>query len=126
MNVVDSSGWLEYFVDGSNAGFFEAPIVNEEQLIVPTICIYEVFKRTLQQVNEDEALNIAGQMSVGNMVELTREIALNAARISAETKLAIADSIIYATARAHNATLWTQDEHFKTMPGVQYIEKKAG
>lgn len=124
MNVVDSSGWLEYFGERKNAAFFVPPIEKTDQLIVPTICIYEVFKRLSSLVSEDEALRVVGVMSLGQVVELNRQLALNAAKISREFKLALADSIILATARHNNATLWTQDEHFKDMDGVKYIEKK--
>jgi predicted nucleic acid-binding protein len=124
MNVVDSSGWLEYFADEENASFFARPIRDLERLIVPTICIYEVFKRLLAERDEDSALLSVGLMSHGREVELSRNIAIDAAQISRELKLAMADSIILATARAHNATLWTQDEHFKGIEGVKYIEKK--
>lgn len=124
MNVVDSSGWLEYFGEGNNAVFFAPPIEKTDQLIVPTVCIYEVFKRLSNLVSEDEALRAVGVMSLGQVVELNRQLALNAAKISREYKLALADSIILATARHHNATLWTQDEHFKDMDDVKYIEKK--
>jgi predicted nucleic acid-binding protein len=124
MNVVDSSGWIEYFAQGENINFFVAPIQDIERLIVPTICIYEVFKRLLAERDEDSALLAVGIMSHGREVELDRNLALEAAQISRELKLAMADSIILATARAYNATLWTQDEHFKGLPDVQYIEKK--
>ncbi len=124
MNVVDSSGWLEYFGEGKNVGFFVSPIEKTDQLIVPTICIYEVFKRLSSLVSEDEALRAVGVMSLGQVVEFNRQLALNAAKISCEFKLALADSIILATARANDATLWTQDEHFKDLNGVKYIEKK--
>lgn len=124
MNVVDSSGWIEYFTEGGNADFFTPPIRDVDKLIVPTICIYEVFKRLLAERDEDSALLSVGLMSHGREVELDRNIAIDAAQISRELKLAMADSIILATARAHNATLWTQDEHFKDIDGVKYIEKK--
>ena len=124
MNVVDSSGWLEYFGEGKNAGFFAPPIERTDQLIVPTICIYEVFKRLSNLVSEDEALRAAGVMSLGQVVDLNRQLALNAAKVSREYKLALADSLILATARMHAATLWTQDEHFKGFENVKYIEKK--
>lgn len=124
MNVVDSSGWIEYFVDGKNAAFFEPVIFASDQLLVPVICVYEVFKRLLLERDEDEALRAIGFMSVGTELSLNRNIAISAAQISLEHKLAMADSIIYATAQAHDATLWTQDEHFDGLPGVQYIEKK--
>ncbi|MEP0805103.1 MAG: type II toxin-antitoxin system VapC family toxin [Chloroflexota bacterium] len=124
MNVVDSSGWLEYFTEGANAGFFAAPIQKTEQLLVPSVCIYEVFKRLLVERDEDAALLAVGLMSHGREIELNRNIAIEAAHISRSLKLAMADSIILATARLHNATLWTQDEHFKNIEGVQFIEKK--
>ncbi len=125
MNVVDSSGWIEYFVNGRNANFFNSPIRDTDNLLVPTICLYEVFKRILLELGEDEALQVTGIMSLGTIVELNRDIAIHAANISLELKLAMADSIILATARVNNATLWTQDEHFKGLEGVKYIEKKA-
>lgn len=124
MNVVDSSGWIEYFTHGENAEFFIPPVRDLERLIVPTICIYEVFKRLLAERDEESALLAVGLMSHGREVELDRNIAIEAAQISRERKLAMADSIILATAQAQNATLWTQDEHFKGMEGVKYIVKK--
>lgn len=125
MNLVDSSGWIEYFSEGGNADFFTPPIRAVDTLIVPTICIYEVFKRLLVERDEDSALLSVGLMSHGREVALDRNIAIDAAQISRELKLAMADSIILATARANNATLWTQDAHFKGMDGVKYIEKKG-
>lgn len=124
MNVVDSSGWIEYFVNGKNAGFFNSAIRDTDNLLIPTICLYEVFKRILLELGEDEALQVTGIMSLGTVVELNRDIAIHAANISLELKLAMADSIILATARANNATLWTQDEHFKGLDGVKYVTKK--
>jgi toxin FitB len=124
MNVVDSSGWIEYFSEGKNADFFTPPIRDVGKLIVPTICIYEVFNRLLAECDEDSALLSVGLMSHGREVGLDRTIAIDAAQISRELKLAIADSIILATARTYNATLWTQHDHFKSIKGVKYIEKK--
>ena len=124
MNIVDSSGWIEYVTDSNNATFFQAPITHSEELLVPTICLYEVFKRVLRALGEERALDAMGVMSLGTIIDLDRQIAIGAAQISNELKLAMADSIILATARAHDATLWTQDEHFKDMERVKYIEKK--
>lgn len=124
MNVVDSSGWLEYFSDGLNSEFFAAPIQDQAQLVVPSICLYEVFKRVRSQLGEERALDAVGSMSVGEVVDLDRQIAIEAALISSDLKLAMADSIILATTRAYQATLWTQDIHFKYIEGVRYIEKK--
>jgi len=124
MNVVDSSGWLEYFGEGKNANFFSHAIEDVENLIVPTICMFEVFKRMMFLRDEKEALRAIGVMSLGTTTELNRQLAINAAKISREHKLALADSVILATAQADNATLWTQDEHFKNIENVRYIEKK--
>jgi predicted nucleic acid-binding protein len=124
MNIVDSSGWIEYFDDGVNAVFFTAPIRDVENLLVPVICVYEVFKRMSLKRDEEDALRAIGFMSLGMETSLSREIAVSAAQISLELKLAMADSLILATARAYEATLWTQDEHFKDIPGVKFITKK--
>ena len=124
MNVIDSSGWLEYFISGKNASFFAPAIQDVANLVVPTISIFEVFKRTLIEKGRTDALEAIAIMYDGKVVDLDREIALIAADLSIELKLPMADSIILATARARNATLWTQDEHFKGIEGVKYIEKK--
>jgi len=124
MNVVDSSGWLEYFADGSNADFFAPAITDEPNLVVPTICMFEVFKRLSLQRGKEAALQAMGMLYRGQLAALSDEIALQAALLSMEYKLPLADSAILSTARAYQATLWTQDEHFKDLPGVEYIEKK--
>jgi len=123
MNIVDSSGWLEYFADKENAAFFAPAIEDIENLLVPTICIYEVFKRLIGQRGENTALVNIGDMHQGQIIDLTAPIAIQAAKISTDLKLAMADSILLATSRANNATLWTQDADFKDIEGVEYIEK---
>jgi predicted nucleic acid-binding protein len=123
MNVIDSSAWLEYLTDDKNADFFASPIHDLANLTTPTICIYEVFKRVLNTAGEKQAIGAISLMSQGQIVDLNREIAIEAARLSGKYKLSMADSIILATARAHDATLWTQDAHFKDIAGVRYIEK---
>ncbi|MFN3333156.1 MAG: type II toxin-antitoxin system VapC family toxin [Caldilinea sp.] len=125
MNVVDSSGWLEYFADGPNADIF-APIIEDiETLVTPTVSIYEVFKRVLQQRNEHEALQAVAVMLRTTVVELDTQLALAAARISAQLQIPMADSFILATARTHSATLWTQDAHFASIQGVRYIPAQS-
>jgi predicted nucleic acid-binding protein len=123
VNVVDSSGWLSYFANDENANQFAPVIQATDTLIVPTICMYEVFKRLLAQRGEEAALQAVGIMSLGTSADLTQEIAINAAQISSDHKLAMADSIILATARANKATLWTQDADFERIAGVRYIAK---
>lgn len=123
MNVIDSSGWLEYFTDGENAAFFAPAIENPENILVPTISLFEVFKRVLVDRSRDDALEAVALMKEGRVVELDDNLALLAAELSHELKLPLADSIILATARECNATLWTQDAHFKNLDDVKYIEK---
>jgi toxin FitB len=123
MNVIDSSGWLEYFISGKNANFFAAVIEDTTNVIVPTISIFEVFKRILIEKNRDDALEAVAVMYDCKIIDLDREIALVAAELSYELKLPMADSFILATARTYDAKLWTQDEHFKELPGVKYIKK---
>ncbi len=125
MNVVDSSGWLEYLADGANAGFFASALETARDLIVPSISVYEVFKRVLQQRGENAALQAAALMQQGHVVELTVPLALAAAQLSVERSLPMADSIMLATARAFNATLWTQDSDFASIDGVKYVVKKS-
>ena len=122
MNVIDSSGWLEYFANGRNADFFAPAILDTDELVVPAISIYEVFKRILRDRSERDSLSMIAIMSRGLIIPLDMEISLNAAELSIELKLPMADSIILATARAHNAVLWTQDSDFRGLEGVEYIE----
>lgn len=120
MNVVDSSGWLEYFADGPNAAFFAGAVEATDELIVPTINLYEVFKRVLQQRGENDALEAAALIMQGEVIPLDATLALSAAKLSADLRLPMADSVILATARAEGAVLWTQDAHFSSLEGVRY------
>lgn len=124
MNLVDSCGWLEYFADGPNTKFFAAPLEDIGNLVVPTICILEVFKRILQQRGEDAALQAAAVMQQGHVVDLNTSIALAAAKSSFKFDLPLAGGVILATAQMYIATIWTQDADFKDSEGVKYIEKR--
>ena len=124
MNVVDSSAWLEYFANGPNAGTFAHAIEDIDKLIVPSICITEVFKRVLQQRNEETALQAAALMQQGEVIPLDATLAMNAGKLGHENKLPLADSIVLATARARQATLWTQDSDFANLDGVRFIPKQ--
>jgi len=121
MNVVDSFGWLEFFADGPNAGFFAPAIQRVSELIVPTVSLYEVFKRVLQQRDESQALQAVALMEQGAVVDLNASLALAAAKLSSDLKLPMADSIMLATARAFDATLWSQDSDFEGMDGVRHV-----
>jgi toxin FitB len=124
MNILDSSGWLEYFIDGPNADAFAEPLKSIEELVVPTICLYEVFKVVLRESGEDNALQAIALMKQGKIVDLTQEIAVMAAKISHEQKLPMADSIILSTAMRYGSIIWTQDINFKGKPSVRYFPSR--
>ena len=126
MNVVDSSGWLEYLADGANAAFFAPAIEQTTELLVPTLSIFEVFKSVLQQRDESQALQAIALMHRGHVVDLTAPLALDAARLSRSIGLPMADSIMLATARAHGASFWTQDADFKDLPDVRFRQARQG
>jgi len=125
MNLVDSSGWLEYFADGPNASFFARPLEDLSRVVVPAICLLEVFKRILQQRSEDAALQAVSVIQQGHVIPLDTELALNAAKLGHILKLPLADSVILAMARKYEATIWTQDEHFKGIARVRYARRSA-
>ncbi len=118
-NVVDSSAWLEYLAGSPKASQFAAAIEDVGNLVGPVITIYEVFKKVLRERGEGDALQVASLMQSGEVVDLDLPLAMDAAHL----KLPFADSIIYATAMSRGATLWTQDDHFKDLPGVRYFPK---
>ena len=123
MNVVDSSAWLEYFANGPNVDFFAPAVEKTSQLIVPTLSLYEVFKRVLQQRGEGDALQAVAVMVQATVVDLDMDVALSAAKLSIDLKLPMADSVMLATARRYGAVFWTQDTHFDGVQGVQYKKR---
>jgi predicted nucleic acid-binding protein len=124
LNVIDSSAWLAYFADEPGADRFAAAIEDPAHSVVPAVCLYEVFKVILRERSEDDALQAAAVMQQGRVVPLDAELALAAAATSLEHRLPLADSVVYATARAVDAVIWTQDEHFVALPDVQYFPKR--
>lgn len=122
MNLVDTSGWLEYFFDGPNASYFSEPIEDIAHLIVPVVCLYEVFKKVNQVADKAKALQAIAQMKQGRIIELNEEMALHAALVSLQNKLPMADSFIYAVGQLEGAVIWTQDIDFNGLPGVSYKE----
>lgn len=121
MILVDSCGWLEYLADGPNAGAYAKAIERLPEVLVPTICILEVFKKVLQARGEGPALEVAALMQQARVVDLDTSIAMNAAKLGSDLGLPVAGSVILATARAHDAVVLTQDTHFKGLPGVRFI-----
>jgi predicted nucleic acid-binding protein len=122
LNLVDSSGWLEYFADGKNAKFYIQAIENTEELIVSTINLYELYKKVLIERGENSALQAVALMQQAKVVSVTSSIAIMAAKLSCELKIPMADSLIYATARMYDAVVWTQDSDFKDLEKVNFIE----
>lgn len=120
-NAVDSSAWLEYFADSEQASRVAPAIEDSANLLVPVITLFEVFKKVLRERGENDVLQIASMMQTGRMVDLDSSLAMEAAR----HPLPLADSLIYATAMRFNATLWTQDEHFKDLPRVRFFAKNV-
>lgn len=125
MNIVDTSGWLEYFSDGPNADKFLTPLQDSSSLIVPVITIYEVFKIVLRESSENEALQAIAAMEKGKVIELTTGIAMTASKLSLKYNLPMADSLILSTAQLYNCTIWTQDSDFKGIPVVNFFQKIA-
>ena len=124
MNVVDSSGWIEFLGGGANADFFARAVSDAPRLVVPAICVFEVCRWMRRELGEHRALDAMALMQQGRIVDLDATLAMSAARLSLELKLPMADSIILATARASEATLWTQDDDFEGLDDVKYIAKK--
>ena len=123
MNVVDTSAWLEFFAGTERARHFEDAILSRDSLLVPVISIYEVFKIVSRQRAETVALQAIAAMQQGQVVPVTTELALEAAQLSLEFSLPMADSLILATARSFAADIWTQDADFEGLPGVHFFPK---
>lgn len=124
MNLVDSSGWLEFFSNGKQAHLFAPIIQNSDELIISVINKYEVYKKLCLEFDSKQAANSMGAMYLGRLVEVTEEIALTASELSIEYHLPMADSLLLATAKTEEAVFWTLDSHFKDIPGVKYFEKE--
>ncbi len=123
MNVVDSSAWLEYLADTPNAKIYADPVEQTSSLIVPTVVIYETYKRLRQQRGDAVAMDGLVAMREGKVVDLDASLAIDAANLSSSLHLSMADSIILATARRYDATVWTQDQHFAGLPDAHYFPK---
>jgi predicted nucleic acid-binding protein len=123
MNIIDSSLWLEYFAGTLRNRGIVGMIEDPSSQYVPSICIYEVFKRILVDKNESDALACASFMQNAVVISVTPQVAMLAARLGKEHMLPMADSIIYATSKIHNAEIYTQDKHFESLDNVHYFPK---
>lgn len=118
--VVDSSAWLEYLADGPNAEEFAPAIEAIDRLVVPTVVITEVLRRLDAQGRRAVIPDVLAHMRQGQLVPLDDQLAVAAAVVGRQHGLPLADSIIYATALTVTGTVWTQDEDFRKLPGVEY------
>jgi predicted nucleic acid-binding protein len=125
LNVVDSSAFLEYLLDSPASEVFAPVIEDTAQLVVPAIVIYEVTRRLRTVAGEAQADHAWTELTRARVAPLDADLAYAAALLGTQHQLAMADALIYATARQHGATLWTQDAHFKDLPGVRYFPKIA-
>ena len=123
MNIVDSSCWIEYLMDTEISVDVASVIENTGELIVPTITLYEVFKKLLAEKGEEYALDVVSYKQTGKVVELNAGLSLTAAQISRKHKLPMADSIVYATSLHYSAVIFTCDKHFKDIPDIRYFPK---
>lgn len=124
MNVVDSSGWIEYLSGGPNTAFFRPAIEDTEALLVPSVGLFEVYRHMLRHLGREEALRVVAAMQSGTVIDLDDRLALEAAELSVETKLPLADSIMLAAARSRGADFWTQDSDFDGLEGVKYRARR--
>ncbi len=123
MIVLDSSGWIEYFAGGPLAPAYRQYILNPSEILTPTICIYEVYKRMRRERGEDAADIALAKMLQTTVVPLSDSLAFKAADTSLTTKLAMADAIIYTTAQSYGVQLVTSDPDFQNLPDVLYLPK---
>ena len=125
MNVVDSSGWIEYLQDTHRADLFAAAIEDRAHLLVPTIALFEVHRILSRSLPADLVNRCLDVMRLGRVLDLTDVRALAASNIAARHKLAMADAAMYSTALEFSATFWTQDVDYQGLPGVRYQAKPA-
>jgi len=125
MNVVDSSGWIEFFRAGANGPVFKPVIEDRNRLLVPTISLFEVHRVLSRSLPADLVNRCLDVMRLGRVLDLTDVRALAASNIAARHKLAMADAAMYSTALEFGATFWTQDVDYQGLPGVRYQAKPA-
>ncbi len=123
MIIVDSCGWLEWFSDGVLAQKYQKYLENKNELLVPTIVLYEVYKILKREVGEEKALLAFGHMKISEVIHFDENLALQAADISLLHNLAMADAIVYAASLENNCRLITSDGDLKSLPQVTFISK---
>jgi predicted nucleic acid-binding protein len=124
MFVIDYCGWLEWFTDGSLADKYEPYLADQERILMPAIVLYEVYKVLKREVGEEKALLAAGYMKNSTVIPLDETLALAAADIALQERLAVADAIIVAAARAEGCKIVTSNSDLKDQPGVIYLSER--
>ena len=125
MNMVDSSGWIEFFQAGTNGLVFKPVIELRDQLLVPTIALFEVHKVLSRSLPSDLVDRCLAVMRLGRVLDLTDQRAIAASKVSREHRLALADAAMYSMAQEHRASFWTQDIDYQHLPDVRYFSKPA-
>ena len=125
MNVVDSSGWVEYFQDSPQADLFAMAIEKRDQLLVPTIALFEVHKVLSRSLAADLVDRCLDVMRLGRVLDFTDARAVAASRVSRQHRLALADAAMYSMALEHRATFWTQDIDYDGLGSVRYFAKPS-
>ena len=125
MNMVDSSGWIEFFQAGTNGLVFKPVIELRDQLLVPTIALFEVHKVLSRSLPSDLVDRCLAVMRLGRVLDLTDQRAIAASKVSREHRLALADAAMYSMAQEHRASFWTQDIDYQDLPDVRYFSKPA-
>ncbi len=123
MNVIDSSGWIEYFHNSPRASFYELAVLDHLSLLVPVVALYEVHKILSRSVPERLVHQCIDVMRLGRVLELTDKRAIAAAKIAQQYRLPMADAVMYSMAMEFDATFWTQDIDYQGLPNVQYLAK---
>jgi predicted nucleic acid-binding protein len=123
MKVVDSSGWLEFFTNGPLANDYAVHLATPDEVLTPTIVVYEIYKTIRRRGSVEEALVAVHLLEQTRIVPVSPMLALAAADFSIQHRLAMADAIVYATARVHFVQLWTSDSDFDGLPEVVYLKK---
>jgi toxin FitB len=123
MNVVDSSGWIEFFLAGANGPIFKPVIEQRDQLLVPTIALFEVHKILSRSLTEDLVDRCLNVMRLGRVLDLTDRRAVAASKVARQYRLALADAAMYSMAQEHSASFWTQDVDYDGLPDVRYFAK---
>jgi toxin FitB len=123
MNLLDSSGWIEYFAEGPNAERFAPVAEDAASLLVPTVVLHEVYRWADREGGELAASRAMATMQTGTVVDLDSDLAIASAHAARTHRLPTADSIVYASAQSRGAMVWTQDEDFRDLPGLRYFPK---